>query len=478
MNRLYTFIIVGLLFVTGVHAQSVTASGVMVVNAKAAVQNDSLYVDMNMDLAKVNIKSKDGVILTPVIQSPQQSLELPAVFVGGRNKYKAFNRKQAFGGNEVVFVSLRAKDDETSVINYTYPLPYEPWMENASLLLREEIYGCADCRKSQNDISLLANIDLMVRPLLVTYIVPPVEKVKNRNLSGKAFLDFQVNKAVILPDFRNNPSELRKIRDVVMEVKDNKYATVSSIDLTGYASPEGPYELNEKLSKERSFALKDYLQNTYGFKTDLFNVSWKGEDWEGLKKQIETSDLKEKPELLDIINSSVSDAARDLAVKKLARGTVYKTLLNEYYPSLRRVEYKLNYVVKSFTLEESVEIFKTAPAQLSLNELFMIAGKYDKGSKEFNDVFDVAVRIYPLDPVANINAAATELEKGDAKQAHRFLDKYADNPQAWNNIGVMYLMEGDYAQAAEFLQKALKVNKEEALYNLQQLKIRSRLPKP
>ncbi len=473
MNKLYILsVLAGLFFLPAMNAQTVTPSGLVVINTEAAVQNDTLHVDINMDIAKINIKSQEGLVLTPIVRTTDRAIELPAVFIGGKNKYKAFHRKEAFGENEIVYISVHAKKDESSIINYHYVLPYDPWMETASVILQEEIYGCADCRKENNDIPLLANIDLPIRPLWVAYITPPVEVVKNRNMEGSAYLDFEVNKSVILPGFRNNPAELAKMDKVASNVNDNRYATISSIDVTGYASPEGPYELNERLSKERAFALKEYLQNRYGYKTDLFHVAWKGEDWDGLKKEVEASDLNNKLQLLEIINSSDSYALKDRKVRNLPN---YRLLLNEYYPPLRRVDYRLNYVVRAFTVEESMEVFKTSPAQLSLNEMFLVANKYPKGSKEFNDIFDVAVRIYPLDPIANINAGAIELEKGDAQQSHRFLDKYESDPRAWNNLGVMYLMEGDFDRAEEYLNKALTVNPTEASHNLEQLKVRKSL---
>ena len=54
--------------------------------------------------------------------------------------------------------------------------------------------------------------------------------------------------------------------------------------------------------------------------------------------------------------------------------------------------------------------------------MFLVAQTYEKGSDEFNEVFDVAVRMFPDDPTANINAAAIELQRGDLQQAVRYLE--------------------------------------------------------
>ena len=40
--------------------------------------------------------------------------------------------------------------------------------------------------------------------------------------------------------------------------------------------------------------------------------------------------------------------------------------------------------------------------------MYLVAQTYEEGSEDFNEVFHIAVRMYPHDPIANINAAAME----------------------------------------------------------------------
>ena len=57
---------------------------------------------------------------------------------------------------------------------------------------------------------------VVLRPLLA-YVTPEAERVKERVKEGSAFLDFPVNRTEIYPEYRDNPSELRKIlRDRVV----------------------------------------------------------------------------------------------------------------------------------------------------------------------------------------------------------------------------------------------------------------------
>ena len=98
-------------------------------------------------------------------------------------------------------------------------------------------------------------------------------------------------------------------------------------------------------------------------------------------------------------------------------------MLKEIYPGLRKVNCKIDYTVINFDVEQGRIVIKTNPKYLSLNEMYQVANSYPKGSDDFVNVFDVAVRIYPDDEVANLNAAAVALTKKDLKTAVKFMEK-------------------------------------------------------
>ncbi len=57
------------------------------------------------------------------------------------------------------------------------------------------------------------------------------------------------------------------------------------------------------------------------------------------------------------------------------------------------------------------------PNELSLEEFYLLAQSYPAGSKEFDEVFDIAVRMFPNDPVANLNAANAAMASGHLDSA-------------------------------------------------------------
>ena len=126
----------------------------------------------------------------------------------------------------------------------------------------------------------------------------------------------------------------------------------------------------------------------------------------------------------------------------------------------------MTYIIKGFSLEEAREVFKTKPAQLSLEEMFLVAESYPVGSQEFRHVFDVAVRLYPNDPIANLNAANIAIEKRDMILAKSYLAKAGDAPEAVHARAVVAVFDGDYATAERLFTEAKSKGVAQAEANL------------
>jgi hypothetical protein len=116
--------------------------------------------------------------------------------------------------------------------------------------------------------------------------------------------------------------------------------------------------------------------------------------------------LPDKNEILNIIDKTPDPDARDAKLMKLSGGETYRRMLSELYPKVRRTEYTVSYVARAFNVEEARKIIKTNPKLLSLNERYLVAQSYPADSKEFKEVFDIAARLYPDDPIAIVNSAA------------------------------------------------------------------------
>ena len=108
---------------------------------------------------------------------------------------------------------------------------------------------------------------------------------------------------------------------------------------------------------------------------------------------------------------------------------------------------------------------------LRLNEFFAVAGSYPAGSTEYNDVLDLAARLFPDSPEANINAAAVALSKKELSRARGYLERFATLPMAYNNMGILCLLEGNRDKAEVYLTMAAAAGVEQAVKALEKLRI-------
>lgn len=307
------------------------------------------------------------------------------------------------------------------------------------------------------------------------YIIPEAEVVKKRSETGKAYLDFAAGKSEILPYYKDNATELRKIQQLVETIKNDTDADITNISIIGYASPEGTYYENYTLSEKRAMALKRYLQSIYGFPERTFQVIAVGEDWQTLDSLVSKSYMIEKHRILEIIRHTDVFDGRELKLMKLAGGEPYRQMQANFFPQLRRSEYKLSYTVKPFSIEKGKEVFKRKPSSLSLNELFLIANTYEPGSSQFTEVLETAARLFPDSDVANLNAAAGALSRKDTLTAQAYLLKVREqNATYHNNMGVLYGLREEWEKANKSFLQAKKSGSKEAAKNIEELQKRQR----
>lgn len=456
------------------HAQKFMNDALSLSNVSLWQQGNSLYVGMTVDMTYLTIGSQRSLSLVPLLTDGQHNVPLQEIIINGKKRQKAYIRGLVLDKQEPTAIIIPYNKRET--FNYTQVIPYQPWMANASLQLVETLCGCGNYQEMTaqelitNDVSTEAKRLSAMTPL-VAFIQPTVEVVKARSEQYEAHLDFPVNKSVILTDFMNNHSELVNIHSMFDKIQNDKNLTVTSIGIEGWASPEGPLAFNEQLSQKRANALKDYLVKNEKVSPKLYKVTFGGENWEGLIKALQTSSMKDKETFLSIIKNTTDDAKRKQEIMKVAGGVPYRAMLKDIYPGLRKVNCKIDYTVVNFDVEQGKVVILENPKYLSLNEMYQVANSYPKGSKNFADVFDIAVRMYPNDPVANINAAAVALSRKDLNTAMKFMER-ADHTTAefLNNTGVYNFLNGDVQRATAAFEQAARLGNEAAQANLRQLK--------
>ena len=130
-------------------------------------------------------------------------------------------------------------------------------------------------------------------------------------------------------------------------------------------------------------------------------------------------------------------------------------MLDTYYPALRHSDYRIEYTVVSYVSVERIrEIMATAAQNLSLAEMYMLAESCDPQSDEYKEIFETAVRLFPDDPTANLNAANVAMSRGELGRAERYLNKAGESAEAVYARGVLAGLQGDAAKAEELIRRA------------------------
>ena len=469
------------------HMHAPARQAVKVVSYRSTMVGDLTDLDFMINFDGVMLDPNEEFVITPYLVKGENMLWLEPVVIVGERRYKELERGGELNANpsglmpyETVVQSRRYvremrrearkngmqwAPDSPNTVMYSASFPYESWMDGAEIKL-DHVYSR---RSVIAEYPTLVGTLYNPMPPQVMFLVPEVEVVKARSETMTARIVFQVSKTTIDMNIFDNAAELENIYRFTGRLAGDDKVKVTGIRMTGYASPEGSYDFNAKLSLGRVNTIRDLVQKRFpGIAKSLYTVGNVPEDWDSVRHWVAASDIRYRDEVLAIIDNYAPDA-RDAKIRALDKGATYNMLLHDVYPGLRRTDYTIDYTVLPFTVEEGKKVIRTNPQYLSLNELYQIALSYPQDSPEYEEVFMIALRYYPDDPVANNNMAAIALRKNDLKEAHKYLDRLGDFAGAHNNIGVLKALEGDYRAAEAHFRKAIEHGSKEAKFNLENL---------
>lgn len=479
-----------LLFGVGACGQQAYKGQFGVTNKELSVSGDTLHVGMSVSYERLQLPSDESVTLTPVLKGGSgESCEFPPVQISGRLKQKSYHRREVLGS---VKKSARSASSPGMVVTdhrkgtrqfvYNARTPYESWMKDATLVLRTRECGCNGKPagvyedKIGGGVSLppvrVSSIGPNIDPryLSLANIVPLVDGEDTLH-TLKGTIPFWGSKGLDkLSDSKQEYEIYFRVREAVRLLEQQNGTTVTGLKITGYGTPRGNYRKNEKACSKQALALKDYLRENYVAGKVPLEVSWVAEDWDSIRSLVRTSDMPLRDAVMDIINTVELTRGRERMLMDLADGNPYRYLEGRIFPRVRRVEYFIRYTQYRLDTAEGRRLFEMGSRSLKLSEFFAVALSYPKGSNEYNDAFDLAARLFPDSPEASINAAAVALSKRDARKARAYLSKYETLPLAYNNMGILHLLEGNRDKAEVYLQMAAANGVKEAKQALESLR--------
>lgn len=353
------------------------AQGIRIVPQRISVENDSLHVQLRMDLNEVRVGRSRAFIFTPqLLGEGKQQLSLPAVVISGSIRDRQDRREAALSlCKECTVPYLRIRDSRNVSKNITYriSIPYASWMQHAMLLLKQESRECCgnellavDTLQCDLGLAAVAGIPQLpvvkmklhpeeaVKPKVVKPEPAAVTRPKSTMVSTSKvasattesvvlYFDYPIGKDDIHPDLKNNRYEIDKIDRLIAPLQRTHFASVKSIRICGYCSPDGNYGDNERLAEARSRFFSIYLRSMYGVPRGLVKVSSVAEDWEGLVDLLMRDNPPYRDAALRVISRYGIFNGREKYLMELQGGSPYKDMLRHFFPKLRRIEVIVRY---------------------------------------------------------------------------------------------------------------------------------------
>ena len=255
--------------------------------------------------------------------------------------------------------------------------------------------------------------------------------------------------------------EIAAFTDAVKAAAANDRINFTGTQLSAYASPDGSYDLNEKLSNNREKSGIDFFTKNFKaakvedvMKSELLKTVVTPEDWDGFKTLMEASTIRDKDLILRVLSMHSDPEVREREIKNIS--AAYEEIKDIILPQLRRSKMTVNVELVGLSDSEINAQFDSDPSKLKLEEI-LYAGKLTQDANRLLSIYQAAARYYPNDYRTKNNLGVSLLNlgrTGEAKTALNEAKSIEDNAIVKNNLAVVALREGNLAAAEELLNAA------------------------
>lgn len=407
---------------------------------------DSVRVKVEVKFPEKGIKKKASAEITPMLGSTA----LKTVTVQG---------EKATGNGTVI----QYKPGGTMV--YTDVVAYKPEYEYTDLKVTGKVYKGGKEKKGK-----FQDMDICKGTIITPYWVNKDFKVVFAKDEFKRVTE-QGYAAQI--NYDKGKSEVKTIefkdKDIVefgawlTAAQANPKIAIKSINITGFASPEGEEDKNNTLSNDRSTSAKtaaiDVAKKAKNDKaqTEVYNLAGKGEDFAGFEAELAkntTMKQEDKDLILRVLKMYPDPATRETEMRNL--GKSFTVLDKDIFPKLRRAEIKVVYDLTGYSDEELKTISKAEPQKLTLEELLFTASLTEDLNEKLRLYKEAEIKD-PSDWRAANNVGAALYKQGKINEAKAQFEKAngkKDNPISKNNLGAVAGVNGDRAKAAQLFGQA------------------------
>ena len=311
--------------------------------------SDKLGFSMSFALLGGTLPREERVFVIPQLILHEYTSSFPAIEIMGSWAYYHDIRTPLDTLNVPDTLQYRDREAATYQV-YQQTVDRKHWMGTALLrLLIVRIDGCG---------TELCHIERVLRvptPVITTTKEDDTHQEHILQLQGRAFVSFPVNRTEVRSNFRNNQFELDRLRHTIDSINCDTTVEIMQIRIKGFASPEGRYDNNDRLARERTASLTRYIIEKTTLAPGLFQTSYEAEDWAGLRTFVDTTSmLANRDALLQMIDLEMEPDAKLASIAEQYPDD-YAVLKEEAFPQLRHTDYQINYTLKHITKEEGAE---------------------------------------------------------------------------------------------------------------------------
>lgn len=243
----------------------------------------------------------------------------------------------------------------------------------------------------------------------------------------------------------------------IKAAKNAQNKQISDLQVLGYASPDGSYELNRNLAEKRQEVTTSYVNNQ--LKQIKANITvdskFTAEDWDGFQKLMENSDIQDKELIIRVLSMYQDPEQREREIKNLSQ--TFKEIADEILPQLRRARLKM---IVDVTGKSDYQIRRAAVdnAHLLTAEELLYAGTLMQSDKFKDEIYEKFIDRFPTDERGYINLGLVRYDRNELTDAENLFKKALsinpENPDANFNMGLICLKKEDFKDAETYFGKA------------------------
>ena len=278
----------------------------------------------------------------------------------------------------------------------------------------------------------------------------------------EANIKFLIQQATLRQSELKNNSVQEFVKLLEQINNDREGLNLKDVEVSAYASPDGGYDLNDKLAAQRQQATEKYVQQQLK-KAKLTDASvdakYTAEDWDGFQELVKASNIQDKDVILRVLSMYKDPQEREQQIKNIS--SAFRELADGILPQLRRSRMIINYETVGRSDEQIQQQLKADPKQLSVEEMLYAATLVDNNNAK-EDIYKATSEVYPNDARAYNNIASMEYAAGNLDAAQKYIEQAqkanGSLPEAAANLGLIALCKGDIQSAENYIAKATGAN--------------------